>query len=215
MNLILKEKKIIYSIIQLCKLFYKNNKKLFVLDLVMGFSRECKKIIGLILPTIIIETLLLGQSISSVLLVILILSLLNAIFGIAVESILRYQSNYSLRATNSLYYILNGKSAHLDLKDCEDEDVINRYYEVFDNIYDLSDVPYDVFCSLISKTASFVAMCIVIASINIGLLGLVLAINFIILAIQTKQNTVAHKYDLMVSQHSDKLKYLYETFFGI
>lgn len=202
--------KTIVLVSELCKLFLKNNKKLILMDLVLGFSRECKMIIEIILPTIIIKNVLLKQKIPIILIVILFLCILIAIGGILSEKIARDLSNYSLYATNSLYYVLNGKTAHLDMKDCEDEDVVNRYYKVFDSIYDLSDVPYEVFCTLISKIMSFIIMSLIIVSINIWLFLFVLIINLLIIIIRTKHNQIEHEYNLMCSEYSDKLKYLNE-----
>ena len=41
---------------KLSKMFIKDNKKLLLMDILLGFSRECKRIIGIVLPTMIIQT---------------------------------------------------------------------------------------------------------------------------------------------------------------
>ena len=120
---------------KLSKMFIKDNKKLLLMDILLGFSRESKRIIGIVLPTMIIQTYFLKQSFNIIFLSILIICILTMLLGIIIESIQRNLSNYSVRATNSLYYILNGKSAHLDMKDCENEQSIDDYYKAFDNIY--------------------------------------------------------------------------------
>ena len=116
-------------------MFIKDNKKLLLMDILLGFSRECNKIIGIILPTIIIQTAFLGEKFNVTLAAIFLCCILLMILGIIIEAIQRNLSDHSIRATNSLYYILNGKSAHLDLKDCEDEHIIDDYYKAFDILH--------------------------------------------------------------------------------
>ena len=147
------------------------------MDILLGFSRECNKIIGIILPTIIIQTAFLGDKFNVTLAAIFLCCILLMILGIIIEAIQRNLSDHSIRATNSLYYILNGKSAHLDLKDCEDEHIIDDYYKAFDNIYQFSDVHYNIFCILIGKLFSFSIMSYILISINFWLYFVVLCIH--------------------------------------
>lgn len=199
---------------KLSKMFIKDNKKLLLMDIFLGFSRECKKIIGIVLPTIIIQAVILEKSINIILLSILIISILTVLLGIVIESIQRNLSNYSLRATNSLYYILNGKSAHLDMKDCEDEQKIDDYYKAFDNIYQFSDVHYSIFCVLISNLLSFVLMSFVIVSIDPVLYLLVLCIHIILMIVSAKQDKIDHKFELQKSESTKRIKYLKELMYN-
>lgn len=199
---------------KLSKMYIKDNKKLLLMDIFLGFSRECIKIIGIVLPTIIIQAVILEKSINIILLSILIISILTVLLGIVIESIQRNLSNYSLRATNSLYYILNGKSAHLDMKDCEDEQTIDDYYKAFDNIYKFSDVHYSIFCVLISNLLSFVLMSFVIVSIDLVLYLLVLSIHIILMIVSAKQDKIEHKFELQKSESTKRIKYLKELMYN-
>ena len=195
---------------KLSKMFIKDNKKLLLMDILLGFSRESKRIIGIVLPTMIIQTYFLKQSFNIIFLSILIICILTMLLGIIIESIQRNLSNYSVRATNSLYYILNGKSAHLDMKDCENEQSIDDYYKAFDNIYQFSDVHYNIFCVLMSKILSFAIMSYVIVSIDLVLYLLVLSIHITLMLIRAKQDRIDHEFELKKSESTKRLKYLTE-----
>lgn len=199
---------------KLSKMFIKDNKKLLLMDILLGFSRECTKIIGVILPTIIIQAVILKRSINTILILIGIICIFSIILGIIIESLQRNLSNYSIRATNSLYYILNGKSARLDMKDCEDEQIIDAYYKAFDNIYQFSDVHYNIFCVLISKLLSFAIMSYVIISINVVLYLLILCIHIILMLIRAKQDKIDHEFELNKSTSTKRLKYLAELMYN-
>ncbi len=203
-----------HSSYTLSKMFIKDNKKLLLMDILLGFSRECNKIIGIILPTIIIQTAFLGEKFNVTLAAIFLCCILLMILGIIIEAIQRNLSDHSIRATNSLYYILNGKSAHLDLKDCEDEHIIDDYYKAFDNIYQFSDVHYNIFCILISKLFSFSIMSYILISINFWLYFVVLCIHIFKMFIRTKQDEIDHEFDLKKSESSKRLKYLQELMYN-
>ena len=197
---------------KLSKMFIKDNKKLLLMDILLGFSRESKRIIGM--PTMIIQTYFLKQSFNIIFLSILIICILTMLLGIIIESIQRNLSNYSVRATNSLYYILNGKSAHLDMKDCENEQSIDDYYKAFDNIYQFSDVHYNIFCVLMSKILSFAIMSYVIVSIDLVLYLLVLSIHITLMLIRAKQDRIDHEFELKKSESTKRLKYLTELMYN-
>lgn len=199
---------------KLSKMFIKDNKKLLLMDILLGFSRESKRIIGIVLPTMIIQTYFLKQSFNIIFLSILIICILTMLLGIIIESIQRNLSNYSVRATNSLYYILNGKSAHLDMKDCENEQSIDDYYKAFDNIYQFSDVHYNIFCVLMSKILSFAIMSYVIVSIDLVLYLLVLSIHITLMLIRAKQDRIDHEFELKKSESTKRLKYLTELMYN-
>ena len=184
------------------------------MDILLGFSRESKRIIGIVLPTMIIQTYFLKQSFNIIFLSILIICILTMLLGIIIESIQRNLSNYSVRATNSLYYILNGKSAHLDMKDCENEQSIDDYYKAFDNIYQFSDVHYNIFCVLMSKILSFAIMSYVIVSIDLVLYLLVLSIHITLMLIRAKQDRIDHEFELKKSESTKRLKYLTELMYN-
>lgn len=199
---------------KLSKMFIKDNKKLLLMDILLGFSRECKRIIGIVLPTMIIQTFFLKQNFNIIFLSILIICVVTMLLGIIIESIQRNLSNYSVRATNSLYYTLNGKSAHLDMKDCEDEQLIDDYYKAFDNIYQFSDVHYNIFCVLMSKILSFTIMSYVIVSIDLVLYLLVLSIHITLMLIRAKQDRIDHEFELKKSESTKRLKYLKELMYN-
>lgn len=199
---------------KLSKMFIKDNKKLLFIDIFLGFSRECKKIIGIILPAIIIQAVILEKSINVILVAILIISILTILLGIVIELIQRNLSNHSIRATNSLYYVLNGKSAHLDMQDCEDEKIIDDYYKAFDNIYKFSDVHYKIFCVLISNLLSFAIMSFVIVSIDFVLYLLVLCIHVILMFLRAKQDKIDHEFELQKSESTKRIKYLKELMYN-
>ena len=69
---------------KLSKMYIKDNKKLLLMDIFLGFSRECIKIIGIVLPTIIIQAVILEKSINIILLSILIISILTVLLGIVI-----------------------------------------------------------------------------------------------------------------------------------
>ena len=199
---------------KLSKMFIKDNKKLLLMDILLGFSRECKRIIGIVLPTMIIQTFFLKQNFNIIFLSILIICVVTMLLGIIIESIQRNLSNYSVRATNSLYYTLNGKSAHLDMKDCEDEQLIDDYYKAFDNIYQFSDVHYNIFCVLMSKILSFTIMSYVSVSIDLVLSLLVLSIHITLMLIRAKQDRIDHEFELKKSESTKRLKYLKELMYN-
>jgi ABC-type multidrug transport system fused ATPase/permease subunit len=127
-----------------------------------------------------------------------------------VEYIQRDLSDESLHATNSLYYYLNGKNARLDLSDAEDGSMIDEYYNVFDNIYNFSDVHYSIFCVLLSKLLSFAIMSAFIIAVDLRLYAIVLLQNLIVLIINAKKDKLDHEFDEEMSKNTKRVKYLSE-----
>ena len=127
-----------------------------------------------------------------------------------IEYIQRDLSDESLHATNSLYYYLNGKNIRLDLSDAEDSSRIDEYYNVFDNIYNFSDVHYSIFCVLLSKLLSFAIMSALIIAVDLRLYAIVLLENIIILIINAKKDKLDHEFDEEISKNTKRVKYLSE-----
>lgn len=125
----------------------------------------------------------------------------------------RRNSDYGHRARNSLYYDLNGKAAHLDLKDCEDERMIDEYYKVFDNIYRFADVDYIIFCTIFSKFFSFTIMSCILISVDWKLFFMIDGIYILSVMIQSKQDEREHKYEEKMAVNAKRLKYLKELLY--
>ena len=116
-----------------------------------------------------------------------------AALGIMIQMLQRSRTDYGIRAKNTLYYDLNGKAAHLDLKDCEDEEMIDEYYKVFDNIWRFSGVDYEIFCTMLSKTISCVLMSCVLVSVEWKLFLMVVGIHLISVSVQTRQDEAEYR----------------------
>lgn len=122
-------------------MFIRNCKKLLLLDVFLGISREVRQLIITVLPSVVIW-LCTGFGYTVISLVITAMVVAIAVLGIFIENGQCNLSDQSLHATNTLYYFLNGKNARLDLKDVEDGTITDQYYKAFVNIYNFSDVHY-------------------------------------------------------------------------
>ena len=100
------------------------------------------------------------------------------------------------------------------MKDCENEQSIDDYYKAFDNIYQFSDVHYNIFCVLMSKILSFAIMSYVIVSIDLVLYLLVLSIHITLMLIRAKQDRIDHEFELKKSESTKRLKYLTELMYN-
>jgi ABC-type multidrug transport system fused ATPase/permease subunit len=190
-------------------MFFKNCKKLLLMDVFLGVSREIIQLIITILPSVVIWLCMnrsYGAAITAIAVMVIALTLLKTL----VEYIQRDLSDESLHATNSLYYYLNGKNARLDLSDAEDSSMIDEYYNVFDNIYNFSDVHYSIFCVLLSKLLSFAIMSAFIIAVDLRLYAIVLLQNLIVLIINAKKDKLDHEFDEEMSKNTKRVKYLSE-----
>ena len=202
-------KKIFRTAFDLSGMFIKNCKKLLLMDVFLGVSREIIQLIITILPSVVIWLCMnrsYGAAITAIAVMIIALTLLKTL----VEYIQRDLSDESLHATNSLYYYLNGKNARLDLSDAEDGSMIDEYYNVFDNIYNFSDVHYSIFCVLLSKLLSFAIMSAFIIAVDLRLYAIVLLQNLIVLIINAKKDKLDHEFDEEMSKNTKRVKYLSE-----
>ncbi|NLZ35905.1 MAG: ABC transporter ATP-binding protein [Clostridiales bacterium] len=179
------------------------------MDVFLGVSREIIQLIITILPSVVIWLCMnrsYGAAITAIAVMVIALTLLKTL----VEYIQRDLSDESLHATNSLYYYLNGKNARLDLSDAEDGSMIDEYYNVFDNIYNFSDVHYSIFCVLLSKLLSFAIMSAFIIAVDLRLYAIVLLQNLIVLIINAKKDKLDHEFDEEMSKNTKRVKYLSE-----
>jgi ABC-type multidrug transport system fused ATPase/permease subunit len=202
-------KKIFRTAFDLSGMFFKNCKKLLLMDVFLGVSREIIQLIITILPSVVIWLCMnrsYGAAITAIAVMVIALTLLKTL----VEYIQRDLSDESLHATNSLYYYLNGKNARLDLSDAEDSSMIDEYYNVFDNIYNFSDVHYSIFCVLLSKLLSFAIMSAFIIAVDLRLYAIVLLQNLIVLIINAKKDKLDHEFDEEMSKNTKRVKYLSE-----
>jgi ABC-type multidrug transport system fused ATPase/permease subunit len=202
-------KKIFRTAFDLSGMFIKNCKKLLLMDVFLGVSREIIQLIITILPSVVIWLCMnrsYGAAITAIAVMVIALTLLKTL----VEYIQRDLSDESLHATNSLYYYLNGKNARLDLSDAEDGSMIDEYYNVFDNIYNFSDVHYSIFCVLLSKLLSFAIMSAFIIAVDLRLYAIVLLQNLIVLIINAKKDKLDHEFDEEMSKNTKRVKYLSE-----
>lgn len=202
-------KKVFTTAFDLSAMFIKNCKKLLFMDIFLGVSREISQLIITILPSVVIWLCMnqnFGAAIATIAVMVIALTLLKTL----IEYIQRDLSDESLHATNSLYYYLNGKNARLDLSDAEDSSRIDEYYNVFDNIYNFSDVHYSIFCVLLSKLLSFAIMSALIIAVDLRLYAIVLLENIIILIINAKKDKLDHEFDEEISKNTKRVKYLSE-----
>ena len=207
-----KIKKVFRASFELSAMFIRNCKKLLILDVFLGISREIRQLIITVLPSVVIW-LCAGCEYTTVSIVIAALVTAIAVLGIFIENGQCNLSDNSLYATNTLYYFLNGKNARLDLKDAEDGAITDQYYKAFDNIYNFSDVHYDIFCVLIGKLISFIIMSAFIISVDIRLYPIVLAENVIVLIIKAKKDRIDHEFEEEISKNTKKVKYLSELLY--
>ena len=202
-------KKVFTTAFDLSAMFIKNCKKLLFMDIFLGVSREISQLIITILPSVVIWLCMnrsFGAAIATIAVMVITLTLLKTL----IEYIQRDLSDESLHATNSLYYYLNGKNARLDLSDAEDSSRIDEYYNVFDNIYNFSDVHYSIFCVLLSKLLSFAIMSALIIAVDLRLYAIVLLQNLIVLIINAKKDKLDHEFDEEISKNTKRVKYLSE-----
>ena len=185
MNFITDIKKTIKTAFEISRMFISKSKKLLLMDVFLGISRELSQLIITILPPVVIW-ICMNQSYITAITTIAVLAITLAFLQVVIEYIQRDLSDNSLHATNTLYYYLNGKNARLDLSDVEDSSVIDQYYNAFDNIYNFSDVHYSIFCVLLSKLLSFAIMSAFIIAVDIRLYAIVLLENLIVLVISAK-----------------------------
>lgn len=207
-----KIKKVFKTSCELSAMFIRNCKKLLLLDVFLGISREVRQLIITVLPSVAIW-LCAGCEYTVVSAVIAAMVAAIAVLGILIENGQCNLSDNSLHATNTLYYFLNGKNARLDLKDAEDGAITDKYYKAFDNIYNFSDVHYDIFCVLIGKLISFVIMSAFIISVDIRLYPIVLAENVIVLIIKAKKDRIDHSFEEKISKNTKRVKYLSELLY--
>ena len=194
-------------------MYFRKNKAFLMLDVVLGLSREGEKLLGIILPAAVIQLIAAGAGFNRICLFLLVVSGLTAILGIMIQMIQRSRSDYALRATNTLYYDLNGKAAHLDLKDCEDEEMIDEYYKVFDNIYRFTGVDYNIFCTILSKTVSCVIMGYVLISVDWKMFLIIIGIHILSMAVQAREDETEHRFEEKKSENTKRLKYLREVMY--
>lgn len=128
-----KIKKVFKTSFEVSAMFIQNCKKLLLLDVFLGISREVRQLIITVLPSVVIW-LCTGSEYTIVSLVIAAMVVAIAVLGILIENGQCNLSDNSLHATNTLYYFINGKNARLDLKDVEDGTITDQYYKAFDNI---------------------------------------------------------------------------------
>ncbi len=202
-------KKIFRTAFDLSGMFIKNCKKLLLMDVFLGVSREIIQLIITILPSVVIW-LCMNRSYDAAITAIAVMVIALTLLKTLVEYIQRDLSDESLHATNSLYYYLNGKNARLDLSDAEDGSMIDEYYNVFDNIYNFSDVHYSIFCVLLSKLLSFAIMSAFIIAVDLRLYAIVLLQNLIVLIINAKKDKLDHEFDEEMSKNTKRVKYLSE-----
>lgn len=212
MNLINEIKKVFRTSWEVSAMFIQNCKKILLMDLFLGISREIRQLIVTVLPSVVIF-LCTGSGYTEVSLIIAALVIAIAVLGILIENVQCNLSDNSLYATNTLYYVLNGKNARLDLKDVEDSTITDQYYKAFDNIYNFSDVHYSIFCVLLGKLISFAIMSAFIISVDIRLYPIVLVENVIVLIIKAKKDKIDHSFDEKISKSSKKIKYLSELLY--
>ena len=111
-----KIKKVFKTSCELSAMFIRNCKKLLLLDVFLGISREVRQLIITVLPSVVIW-LCAGCEYTVVSAVIAAMVAAIAVLGILIENGQCNLSDNSLHATNTLYYFLNGKNARLDLKE--------------------------------------------------------------------------------------------------
>ena len=170
------------------RMFFGKNKTLVFMDIFLGLSTECEKLVGIVMPAVVIRLIAARSGFDKIFVFLLSVSGLMAALGIMIQMLQRSRTDYGIRAKNTLYYDLNGKAAHLDLKDCEDEEMIDEYYKVFDNIWRFSGVDYEIFCTMLSKTISCVLMSCVLVSVEWKLFLMVVGIHLISVSVQTIQD---------------------------
>lgn len=198
---------------KITRMFFRRSKALAAMDIALGLSTECEKLVGIFVPAVVIQMIAMQSGLHRMLAFLLSVSGMAAAFGIVVQMLRRSRSHYAIRATNTLYYDLNGKAARLDLKDCEDEGMIDEYYKVFDNIYRFSGVGYEIFCTMLSKTISFALMCGLLASVDWRLLPVIIGIPILSMAAQSRQDEAEHRLEGTRSESTKRLKYLKELMY--
>lgn len=207
-----KIKKVFKTSFEVSAMFIQNCKKLLLLDVFLGISREVRQLIITVLPSVVIW-LCTGSEYTIVSLVIAAMVVAIAVLGILIENGQCNLSDNSLHATNTLYYFINGKNARLDLKDVEDGTITDQYYKAFDNIYNFSDVHYSIFCVLLGKLISFAIMSAFIISVDIRLYPIVLAENLIVLMIKARKDNIDHSFEEEISKNTKRIKYLSELLY--
>lgn len=198
---------------KIMKMFFRKNKALFVMDIFLGLSTEGEKLVGIIMPAVVIQLIAVQSGFDRVFVFLLFVSGLTAALGIVVQVLQRCRTDYGLRAKNTLYYDLNGKAARLDLKDCEDEEMIDEYYKVFDNIWWFSGVSYEILCNILSRTVSCVLMSYVLISVDWRLFLMIIGIHVMSMLFQARQDESVYRHEEKKSERTKRLKYLKETLY--
>ncbi len=195
------------------RMFFGKNKTLVFMDIFLGLSTECEKLVGIVMPAVVIRLIAARSGFDKIFVFLLSVSGLMAALGIMIQMLQRSRTDYGIRAKNTLYYDLNGKAAHLDLKDCEDEEMIDEYYKVFDNIWRFSGVDYEIFCTMLSKTISCVLMSCVLVSVEWKLFLMVVGIHLISVSVQTRQDEAEYRLEEKKSESTKRQKYLKELMY--
>ena len=195
------------------RMFFGKNKTLVFKDIFLGLSTECEKLVGIVMPAVVIRLIAARSGFDKIFVFLLSVSGLMAALGIMIQMLQRSRTDYGIRAKNTLYYDLNGKAAHLDLKDCEDEEMIDEYYKVFDNIWRFSGVDYEIFCTMLSKTISCVLMSCVLVSVEWKLFLMVVGIHLISVSVQTRQDEAEYRLEEKKSESTKRQKYLKELMY--
>lgn len=198
---------------KISRMFFRKNKALILMDIFLGLCTESEKLVGIVMPAVVIQMIATQSGFNKIFLFLLSVSGLTAALGIVIQMLQRSRSDYGIRAKNTLYYDLNGKAARLDMRDCEDEERIDEYYKVFDNIYHFSGVDYQIFCTILSKTVSCALMSCVLVSVDWKLFLMIIAIHIISMLVKARQDETEYRIETKKSENTKRQKYLRELMY--
>ena len=85
------------------RMFFGKNKTLVFMDIFLGLSTECEKLVGIVMPAVVIRLIAARSGFDKIFVFLLSVSGLMAALGIMIQMLQRSRTDYGIRAKNTLY----------------------------------------------------------------------------------------------------------------
>ncbi len=196
---------LLYKIVKTSHSF---NPKITWYEILNGLCSAFYRILNVVMPAQIINLMVGGSEWEIILLWSVFYGISISLLGAGTKSFKLLQEAHGFKNCNLFRLRMNQKFMKLDYEDTENSEVIDRFEQAKDSMWEFTDVGYVVFIDLLGNIISFVTMSYIIASMNPWIYLVVFVAVLGITYLQHKKNQMIHDSELKEKVLDKNLSYI-------
>lgn len=204
----LSNKKILYIIFSLFKQLFHLNKKALLLEILGGIVEKGSTILKIFLPAILVNQIVNQTPILSIFGMIVAFSTIIMLLNMIERYLVEAQSAYGYETANLFSMELGMKQMKLDYSDLENPEILSLSRNAAHSLWEFLEIDYIIIHDLFSSVLSFFCMVSILASIHIGIVGIILGLVLIGVLLKRKSLAKIHDYDTDEAEAQRQLEYI-------